>query len=345
MSVRPRGNSFQVRVSTPSGRVERTLPAGATRQDALAYQARIQLEAVGALVGKKADPSLDALVLRYLENEARDLTDYRKQVLLAKNLAPYFGGRRLSQLVEVCDAIKRAKRKEGRTNSTINRYLALLRRVANLAFSVWSVGVDQNWGAKVKLLRENDSRLVFLSVDQVHELAMAVAATEIDGGYEAADAVLLASMSGMRRGELLRLRELATAGTEVLQGDVLIARKTKTGKARAIPLPPGGVEVAKRWIASTITPDQLRYRYEEGRQRADMEHVRFNDLRHTYASWILHIAKAPTVVARDLLGHASISTTNKYVHADLHHMRQAVRRMNVGSKLGQKRAAKKRETV
>lgn len=342
MSVRARGKSFQVRVSTPNGRIEHTLPAGATRQDALAYDARLRLEAIGALIGKKADPLLEVLVLRYLENEAKGLTDYRKQVLLAKNLAPFFTGKRLSQLVDVADAVKRAKRKQGRTNSTINRYLALLRRVAHLAFDTWSLA-DQNWGAKVKLLPENPSRLVFLSVDQVKELAIAVAYTPNDKALEAADAVILAAMSGMRRGELLRLRDLARAGTETLQGDVLIARKTKTGKARAIPLPPGGVEVAERWIASTITTDQLRKRYEEGRKRAGMEHVRFNDLRHTYASWILHIAKAPLVVARDLLGHGSVATTNKYIHADLSHKRQAVKRMKLGSELGQRPADKRRK--
>lgn len=340
MSVRKRGDRFQVRVSTPSGRIERTLPAGATRKDAEAYEARLKLEAVGVLVGKRVDPRLDVLVLRYLENEARGLDDYRKQLLLSRALQPFFAGRRLSQIVEVCDEVKRAKRREGRTNSTINRHLALLRRVANLAFSVWGV-VDQNWGAKVKLLPENPSRLIFLSPEQVHALATAIVESGGDCAEDAAGAVLLASMSGMRRGELLRLRELAQAGLETLQGDVLIARKTKTGKPRAIPLPPGGLNVAKRWIASSITDHQLRYRFEEGRAAAGMQHVRFNDLRHTYATWMLNVAKAPTVVVRDLLGHASISTTNKYVHADIEHARRAVKRMKVGSGLGQKPARKR----
>ena len=49
-------------------------------------------------------------------------------------------------------------------------------------------------------------------------------------------------------------------------------------------------------------------------ERADLGiHVRFHDLRHAHASWLL-AGGANLEVVRDRLGHSSIATTQKYLH-------------------------------
>jgi site-specific recombinase XerD len=42
--------------------------------------------------------------------------------------------------------------------------------------------------------------------------------------------------------------------------------------------------------------------------------VRFHDLRHAHASWLL-AGGADLQVVKDRLGHASIATTEKYLHS------------------------------
>jgi integrase len=110
-----------------------------------------------------------------------------------------------------------------------------------------------------------------------------------------------------------------------------------------VPLPPEGVELVKRCLPWQMTNDELRYGLERARELAGMPHVRLHDLRHTYASWLLN-ERAPLAVVRDLLGHASISTTNVYVHSNIDHARRAVKkaRVGVGSQLGQGTFPKRR---
>ena len=53
-------------------------------------------------------------------------------------------------------------------------------------------------------------------------------------------------------------------------------------------------------------------------ERAGVPSIRFHDLRHTHASWLIRHGSSPRVVA-DRLGHAKISfTLDTYVHLDAH---------------------------
>lgn len=48
--------------------------------------------------------------------------------------------------------------------------------------------------------------------------------------------------------------------------------------------------------------------------RAQVGHVRIHDLRHTYASWLLQSRKVSIEGLSELMGHASIATTQRYSH-------------------------------
>lgn len=49
----------------------------------------------------------------------------------------------------------------------------------------------------------------------------------------------------------------------------------------------------------------------EGSRRRAVGHVRPHDLRHTYASWLVQDG-VPIQAVRDLLGHQSLITTQRY---------------------------------
>src|SRR5215216_1759854 len=69
-------------------------------------------------------------------------------------------------------------------------------------------------------------------------------------------------------------------------------------------------------IASTVgdhlNHDKLRRRFYAALKRADLRRVRFNDLRHCFAS--LAVQKLPISDVQGYLGHAHIATTMRYVH-------------------------------
>jgi integrase len=54
--------------------------------------------------------------------------------------------------------------------------------------------------------------------------------------------------------------------------------------------------------------------WEPARQAAGLPNVRFHDLRHAHASWLL-AGGADLQVVKERLGHASIATTEKYLHS------------------------------
>ena len=54
--------------------------------------------------------------------------------------------------------------------------------------------------------------------------------------------------------------------------------------------------------------------------------VRFHDLRHTYASWLMQAGVGLPAVMR-LLGHSTLAVTARYAHLDPGHLREAVDKM------------------
>lgn len=159
---------------------------------------------------------------------------------------------------------------------------------------------------------------------------------------------VLASMTGMRRGELLGLRwsdvDFDGARLSVRRTLVSIAYKThlstpKTGRPRVIDLDPATVEVLReehrlreldrnawgdgyddqdlvfaREDGTPIHPDRLSKAFDQAVSRSGLPRIRLHDLRHTHASIALQ-AGVPVKVVSERLGHESPAFTLKqYAH-------------------------------
>jgi integrase len=145
------------------------------------------------------------------------------------------------------------------------------------------------------------------------------------------DFIWFAALSGMRRGEILSLTP-----DSIIDGAARLAI-SKSGRARAVPLPQAALRIAKRRLPWQLTISNLNKLFREARESAGMEHVRLHDLRHTYASWLVQAGESLATV-RDLLGHSSLQVTSRYAHLDLQHLRRAVARLpQIGHRLRGKR--------
>jgi integrase len=136
-------------------------------------------------------------------------------------------------------------------------------------------------------------------------------------------------LTGLRRGELLGLDPASLH--EVIVDHVtirylLLGIDTKSGKPRMIPLSEQAYEIAKRCLPWQTTNQQLRDAWDYGRAKTQMLGFRFHDLRHTFASWLLQQGEQ-LITVRDLLGHASTATTNRYSHLALSHHHAAVNKL------------------
>lgn len=311
MSIRKHGNRWQVRVRVGGGRrIERGLPLGATRADAQALEARIRRQAIAAATGAPGRWLIDDAIDRWVESDARHLKSWARDLSYRVGvLRGHTAGQPLTALPEVADRIKRQGQQAGTTAATINRYVSILRRIGNLA-ERWG-WTDLPLGRRVVMLPEVSQRHVYLTPAQVRQLAAAADPLT-------ADIIWFAALTGLRRGELLRLRPEQVAG-DILALDAV----TKSGKPRGIPLPPQAARIARRRLPWGLEYWELRDRFEAARKAAGMPQVQFRDLRHTYASWLVQRGQSLGAV-RELMGHSSATVTQRYAHLAPEHLRRAV---------------------
>lgn len=314
MSVRKIGNRWQVRLRIGSGRrVERTLPPGATRADALAFENQIRRAQIDALAGRQPATLIDAALDRWLAEEVKHQRSAVRTRQRVNVLRDFTAGRTLAELVDVASQIKTADARP----ATINRYLAVLRRIGNLA---------EQWGLlerapRITLLAEANERHVYLTPAEVQRIAA-------NCSPEVGDLVRFAALTGLRRGELLGLKRAQLRGAAI----VLDAR-TKSGRPRLIPLPPEAARIARQRLPWRVDAWALRREFEAAREAAGLPAVHFHDLRHTFASWLVQRGENMKVV-KDLLGHTTMAMTDRYAHLAEGQLRTAVRKL---PKLGGRR--------
>lgn len=331
MSIRKHGHRWQVRVRVGGGRrIERSLPVGATRADAQALETRIRHQLLASAKGEVARHSIDDAIDRWVESGATALKSWQRDLRYRIGvLRTYTAGRTLEALPEVADAIKATGQRENLTAASINRYVSVLRRLGNLA-ERWG-WTDLPLGRRVLLLPENSQRHVYLTADQVRTLQAAADPLT-------ADMIAFAVLTGLRRAEMLALTP------EQLRGNVLaLNAQTKSGRPRGIPLPPEAARIARKRLPWGVAYWELRNRFDAARQAAGLPHVRWHDLRHTYASWLAQKGQ-PLSAIRDLMGHSSLAVTNRYAHLAPAHLKQAVASLPRlgGVRVGKRKTTKKR---
>ena len=133
-------------------------------------------------------------------------------------------------------------------------------------------------------------------------------------------AVLISLHTGVRRGELLALR-WADVNLDHNHPQLTVRGTTeKTEQTRHIPLNAEAVAVFKRWRAQAgdeervlAIDDNFSKSWAAILKKAKVTRFRWHDLRHTFASWLVQ-AGIPLNTVRELLGHASLTTTLRYAH-------------------------------
>ncbi len=131
-------------------------------------------------------------------------------------------------------------------------------------------------------------------------------------------AVLLSMNTGLRRGELLALR---WTSVDLKGKQITIEGSTaKTAQTRHVPLNAEALEVLRKWheqapASERVIPIDTGFKtaWAHLLERAHIEHFRWHDLRHHFASRLVQ-AGVPLNTVRELLGHASMAMTLRYAH-------------------------------
>lgn len=285
-------------------RLHRRLPVGAGASDAKRLEAEL-VRALHTTCAARApsipgDPPLVELMADYTERHAKTLRSTDTAQYHGYRIGRWLEGRRASETREVAAAVV-----QDLTGvyapATINRSLGALKKALRMAWERGRVPVD--YSGMVKRLPENNQKTQVLTIDQVRLLA--------DCSSEPVRAAIwVGLLTGCRRGEVCKIK-LEDIGADVLR---IEAGNTKTLRYREVPIVPA----LRPWLEHLplpITFEGVKSGIRRARVKARLPGIGFHILRHSCATILLAPPiNAPLHVVREILGHSSIKTTERYAH-------------------------------
>ena len=286
------------------------------------------------------DELADLYIVRYVDLKglrSKATIEYRLRLLRRTFGKKAIGDIKVADVEDMVQDLKAA----GKKPATVKRHLALLRAMLN-----WAVEreyLDRNpfrrgSQAVIKLERENNRRDARLT--EAQETALLEKA---DGNLRAL--IILALETGMRRGEMLKL----TCGdVDLADGSVRVrAENAKSKRERKIPVESERLKGVLKWLKlgsdGTERPPEaslfvkpcgsplrsFRNAWVKARKDTVGADFRFHDLRGECASRLTE-ANVPLSQVRDILGHASIVTTERYDRQKFDTLRVAAKRLDTG---------------
>ncbi|MFJ1251718.1 tyrosine-type recombinase/integrase [Cupriavidus sp. CuC1] len=255
-----------------------------------------------------------------------------------QRLLPHFGGRLVTELrradVRSYIALRQA---EGVKGSTIGRELRFFSAALNfvrLEHDRPDIGNPvQRLGLEV-----SEGRVRWITQDQASRL---VEASEMYARRpHLACFIRLALNTGARKSELLKLTWSRVDRER--RFFLLESEHTKSAKRRTVPLNDAALDalsVLRGWGRLNAPGNPWVFGHGGGRrittfqtgfegacERAGIDDYRIHDMRHTCASWLV-MAGVPLMVVKDLLGHSSVTVTERYAHLAPDQIQSAVQRL------------------
>ena len=242
-------------------------------------------------------------------------------------LCEFFGkGRPLTDVAHAQIESYKIQRQGKIADSTVNRELALLKRMFNLGIT-WDLYLRSNPVRKVKFFREITNRLRVLSPEEEKRLLQNVIPY-------LQDLIRFALNTGLRTGEIFSLRWSHID----LQRGILAVFASETQKIREIPKNSETRKVLEAWNLNKKNENAF-YNPQTGKpfvdlktgfalacEKAGISDVTWHTLRHTFASRLVN-SGVDIVTVKELLGHSSISVTMRYAHTNIESKRAAVEKL------------------
>ncbi len=272
---------------------------------------------------EKKEQTLKEFANEYLNRKLKNNYDVDRDRQCFVHLCAHFGENRLSEITR--DGIEHYVEErldvEARP-ATVQTEIKILKACLNKAVE-WD-RLARNPARKVAVKDGNKPRRRLLLEKEIAWL------------LEASDGVLrqlieVALLTGMRRGELLKMRE---RDCDLLRNEIRIA-DSKTGGARAVPMHPRVREILwerGKWqpesTDATLFPiANVPRPFQAAVKKAGLVNTRFHDLRRAAASYLL-MCGADVKTAMTILGHKDPRMTlDVYAMVSQDHIRQAIERL------------------
>jgi integrase len=251
----------------------------------------------------------------------------KRDVTSSKQLLPYFGDMKLAEITSEDVENYILDRQESPLNpadSTIYQEFSLGRRMFNVARKVWKWTSENPFAdifvkemldldnGRDRWLRHEEERILMEKADRPIYLR---------------DLIIFAIHTGCRRGEILSLNWEDNINLFTRTIKVRISKRKKKDKGnlnkkfKTIPMSDTLFQMLLNrskviHISGRVFPissSSARHAFDEAVKSACLENFRFHDLRHTFATRLVQ-AGVNLYVVKELMGHESIKTTERYAH-------------------------------
>lgn len=256
---------------------------------------------------------IDDAVALYLTERVPNLKSGMNTARELALIEPFYRGRPMSALADVCKAIsiKGSKGKKPLAPATIRARIRYLTAACRWAWKNHAYG-DSDPAARVMTPTVQNERQLYLSRAQMLAVAKGTK------NKMARMAVRIAFYSGMRLDEIRRAK---------LRDGMWHLSVTKNGKPRVVPVHPKVAVCARHFKAPARITIQVNVR--KAFQAVGLEGAHFHDLRHSAASAMVNSGVDLYTVGA-VLGHMDPRSTARYSHLATGTLAEAV------GKIGQK---------
>jgi len=265
-------------------------------------------------------PALDGFAKEYL-SYVRDTVkkrSWKREELCLRHLINFYKGRILSDIkAQDVEDYKTARLSEV-SAATVNRELEVLRHLFNLA-DRWDRFFGKNPVSRAGLLPLSNRKERILTRDEEKRLLNAC-------DPYLRNIIVAALYTGMRKGEIISLKwENIDFESKLI---IIDQTNSKSKKTRRIPVN----SIMKRLLlelklksadndyvflsskrAPYLRQDSLNRAFMLALKKANINGLRFHDLRHTAATRMIELG-ASIVAVKEILGHSSLDMTMRYAH-------------------------------
>ncbi len=301
----------------------------------------MQLNIRKAQRGQQPDIYVEQVLLTFLQDHAQR-PSHRTDKTSIKHLLTFFKGTNIQDL-QKANILQYQKRRQSQNmaNATINKECGLLSSA--IKHTSDKLGFPLNTPFQGTKLKEPPGRVVWLSAEERQRLL--AAAVENTRAPWLQHFIIIALETGMRKGEILKL---TWDRVDLQKGWVYLPTgSTKTDQPRMIPLNTLALDAFQALLQfknkhqltnshvftnkSNQNIKDVKRSFDTARKKAGLPHFRIHDQRHDISS---HMAMGgeSLYIIKELLGHSSIKSTERYAHLQTDNIKAAVNRKMTATK-------------
>jgi integrase len=269
---------------------------------------------------------------RYIAHAKTHKRSWKRDVQMLGHLQGFFGEVDLADIGPMRIEEYQAHRLDAVRPATVNRELALLKHMFNLA-ERWDLYKGQNSVRRVRFLAEDNLQFHILQEDDQRKL-LACAPPYLR------EMILFALNTGLRSGEIFNLtwQEVDLDRRTITP----IVRKTRrplelplNDTAHAILVSRGAAQHGPFVFYNPETGTRfkdVKLGLQAAVRRAGIKKITWHTFRHTFASRLTQTG-VDLVTVKELLGHSTINVTMRYAHSNLDAKARAVARLRSSDKI------------